>query len=26
MTGKAVQKNDVSGTGDGRWDGKNMTG
>jgi len=26
MTGRAGQKNDLSGTGDGRRDGKNMTG
>jgi len=25
MTGHAGQKNDLSGTGDGRWDGKKMT-
>jgi len=26
MTGQAGQKNDISGTGDGRRDGENMTG
>ena len=26
MTGQEGQKNDLSGTGDGRRDGKNMTG